>query len=71
MGTIKSVKSSMGFIAARDREDTCAGCAHVEVDHQDRMPPYDTAILTCTKGGFHTSKMAVCRDHQPKSVRRH
>lgn len=71
MGTIKSVKSSMGYTPARERTDTCIGCAHVEETIPERMPPFDTPILTCSKGGFHTSKMAVCRQHEPKKERRH
>jgi len=66
MGTIKSVQSSMGYIAARDRQDCCVACKHFEQVYQDRMPPYDRAGFECRKGGFYTSQMAVCGQHQPK-----
>lgn len=66
MGTIKSVQSSMGFTAARDRTDTCAACAHFEAIYPDRMPPYDKPSFKCRKGGFYTSQMAVCKQHKPK-----
>lgn len=66
MGTIKSVKSSMGYIAARERTDTCAGCKHFEKVYPERMPPYDKPYSTCSKGGFNTSPMAVCKQHELK-----
>lgn len=69
MGTIKTVKSSMGYTAARDRADTCAGCKHFEATYPDRMPPYDKPSFKCRKGGFYTSQMAVCDQHEMKKVK--
>jgi len=66
MGTIKSVQRSMGFIAARERTDTCACCKHFEANYPDRMPPFDKPSFKCRKGGFYTSQMAVCEQHEKK-----
>lgn len=66
MGTIKSVKSSMGFVSARERTDTCVCCKHFETIYQDRMPPYDKTGFKCRKGDFYTSQMAKCSQHEPK-----
>lgn len=66
MGTIKSVQSSMGYTAARERTDTCACCTHLEKVYPERMPPYDKPYSTCRKGGFNTSLMAVCNQHTLK-----
>lgn len=66
MGTIKSVKSAMGYTPARERTDTCACRALFEAEYPDRMPPYDKPHFKCREGGFYTSRMAVCRQHEPK-----
>lgn len=66
MGTIKSVQSSMGYIAALSRTDNCASCTHFEETFLDHKSPYDSPSLMCNKGGFRTTKMAVCLCHQQR-----
>lgn len=66
MGTIKTVKSSMGYIAARDRTDTCTGCKHFEKTFESHKSPYAPPVKICGKGGFYTSQMAVCGQYEKK-----
>jgi hypothetical protein len=66
MGTIKTVMSSMGFTPARERQDNCGHCVHIVANYPDRMPPYDKPSFKCRKGGFYTSKAAVCKQHEAK-----
>lgn len=68
MGTIKSVKSSLGYIAANARTDNCGGCTHFDETFLDHKSPYDPPTPTCNKGGFRTTKMAVCQQQKPKEV---
>lgn len=68
MGTIKSVQSSMGYAAALDRTDTCTHCTHFEKVDQGSQPPFDKPKFMCRKGGFYTTYMAVCNQHELKKV---
>jgi hypothetical protein len=57
-------KLTMGYQLANQRP-ACKNCHHVQEQREDRMPPYDTVRWQCKKGGFLTSAMATCNQHQP------
>lgn len=66
MSSIAVAKLGMGYQTASQRPG-CAGCKHVS-EHLDEHKhyPYDKPIYRCKKGGFNTSAMAICREHEPK-----
>lgn len=64
MSTIQGAKLSMGFLAAKQRP-SCNNCYYCEERYEERMPPYNTKSWNCKKGGFMTSAMATCNQHQP------
>lgn len=65
--TIEAMKRSMGVQLASLRP-ACRNCKHGKEEIADRMPPYDTRSWKCKKGGFRTTAMAVCNEHEPESV---
>lgn len=65
--TIDAMKQSMRFKGASLRE-ACRNCKHGHEEIAERMPPYDTRSWKCKKGGFRTTAMAVCAEHQPESA---
>lgn len=62
--TIATTKLAMGFLSSNQRP-SCKTCFHGVERRADRMPPYDTAHWYCRKGGFITTAMATCSQHQP------
>lgn len=65
--TIETTKLRMGFQSAGFRS-ACRNCIHGHEEIADRMPPYDTRSWKCKKGGFRTTAMAVCKDHEAESA---
>jgi hypothetical protein len=65
--TIDAMKQSMGFQSATFRP-SCRNCKHGHEEIAERMPPYDTRSWKCKKGGFRTTAMATCNEHQPEGA---
>ena len=65
MSSIQVAKLGMGYQTATKRP-SCMNCKHGDQQLVDRMPPYDKAGWRCTKGGFGTTALAVCKQHEPK-----
>ena len=57
-------KAVQGFIAANARP-SCRNCKHVNQRVAERNPPFDTVSWFCKKGGFYTSALAICNQHDP------
>jgi hypothetical protein len=64
--TIATTQLAMGFQSANSRP-ACRNCIHGDESYADRMPPYNTKTWRCSKGGFGTTAMAICKQHQPKN----
>jgi hypothetical protein len=65
--TIDAMKRSMVFQSATVRP-ACRNCKHGHEEIAERMPPYDTRSWKCKKGGFRTTAMATCNEHQPEAA---
>ena len=62
MSSIAVVKATQGFMPANQRP-ACRNCKHGNEQSQDRS---DKFSLSCKKGGFYVTALAVCDEHQPK-----
>jgi hypothetical protein len=65
--TIDAMKQSMGVQVASARP-ACRNCKHGREEIADRSPPFDTRSWKCKKGGFRTTAMATCNEHQPEGA---
>lgn len=64
MSSIAVAKLGMGYVSAKAR-NSCGNCKLGDQQFADRMPPYNTATWRCKKGGFKTTALAVCNEHEP------
>ena len=62
---ILRAKESMGYLTARQRP--CCGNCEFVIEAAPTGAYNDAWPVNCTKGGFGTTKQAVCRQHQPKA----
>lgn len=67
MGSIQSVKMSMGFKTASERP-RCGNCGNHKMEYVDRMPPYDRATIKCKLGSFMVSSYAICERYQDERL---
>ena len=65
MSSIQVAKIGMGYQTATKRP-SCMNCKHGDQNFADRAPPWNTAHWTCKKGGFNTTAMAICSQHEFK-----
>lgn len=59
MSSVENARAVLGWVRAQ-RRDGCQQCQHAEV----RMGA-QTSSLWCLKGGFITSRLAVCGQYIP------
>lgn len=69
MSSIQAAKLGMGFQSAIQRP-SCSNCKHVAREFEGRFASPSTSHWKCLKGGFMTSTMAICRQHEPKPTTR-
>ncbi|TXI17665.1 MAG: hypothetical protein E6Q67_12860 [Roseateles sp.] len=67
MGSIQSVKMSLGFKTAGERS-RCGNCVNHKMEYVDRMPPYDRASIKCKLGSFMVTSYAICDRYQPERL---
>lgn len=61
MSGIDNAKKVMGWVSANARA-ACGNCDCLKQEDQ----PYGAPLYRCSKGGFTTSRYAICDQHEPK-----
>ncbi|MDO8776580.1 MAG: hypothetical protein Q7K57_49280 [Burkholderiaceae bacterium] len=69
MSTIQVAQRVMVYRSANERT-SCKNCYHVDESFADRSPPWNTKTWRCKKGGFSTTAMAICEQHQPVQTKK-
>lgn len=68
MSGAQTARLVQGFLSATARP-RCGNCRLSHEDIADRMPPFDTRVWRCTRGGFTVTAGAICNKHEPDTFK--